>query len=107
MATFTWTFPQFIVNPQEGTLQNVVVGINWVCTGTDGVVTSSMSGSVKLGSPNPAQFVPYNDITQAMAYEWVSQGISMAGVEAQIAKQIASLSQPILQPQTPPFATGA
>ena len=104
---FEWTFPQFIVNPQEGALQNVVVGINWVCTGTDGTVTSSMSGSVKLGSPNPAQFVPYADITQAMAYEWVSGQISMTGVQNQIAAQIASLSQPILQPQNPPFATGA
>ena len=103
MATFTWTFPQFIVNPQEGALQNVVVGINWVCTGTDGTVTSSASGTVKLGTPNPAQFIPYADITQEMAYQWVAGQISMPGVEAEIAKQIVSLSQPIIQPQNPPF----
>ena len=103
MATFTWTFPQFIVNPQEGALQNVVVGINWVCTGTDGTVTSSSSGTVKLGNPNPAQFVPYADITQEMAYQWVSGQISMTGVEVEIAKQIVALSQPIIQPQNPPF----
>jgi hypothetical protein len=100
---FTWTFPQFIVNPQEGALQNVVVGINWVCTGTDGSITSSASGTVKLGSPNPAQFIPYADITQEMAYQWVSGSISMPGVEAEIARQIVSLSQPIIQPQNPPF----
>lgn len=103
MATFTWTFPQFIVNPQEGALQNVVVAINWVCTGTDGTVTSSASGTVKLGTPNPAQFIPYADITQEMAYQWVSQGISMSGVETQIATQIAQISQPLVQPQNPPF----
>jgi len=100
---FTWTFPQFIVNPEEGPLQNVVVGINWVCTGTDGSATSSASGTVKLGSPNPAQFTPYADITQEMAYQWVAGGISMSGVEAQIAKQIAALSKPTIQPQNPPF----
>jgi len=100
---FTWTFPQFIVNPEEGPLQNVVVGINWVCTGTDGSATSSASGTVKLGSPNPAQFTPYADITQEMAYQWVAGGISMSGVEAQIAKQIVALSKPTIQPQNPPF----
>lgn len=100
---FQWTFPQFIVNPQEGTLQNVVVGINWVCTGTDGTVTSSASGTVKLGNPNPAQFIPYADITQEMAYNWVSEEISVTGVELQIAQQIAQLSQPLVQPQNPPF----
>lgn len=106
MASFTWTFPQFIVNPQEGALQNVVVGINWVCTGTNNGVTSSASGTVKLGTPNPAQFVPYADITQEMAYQWVSGQISMAGVEAQIAQQIAALSPAPIQPQNPPFSTG-
>jgi len=100
---FAWTFPQFIVNPQEGTLQNVVIGINWVCTGTDGIITSSASGTIKLGTPNPAEFTPYSEITQEMAYQWVSDSISMSGVEAEIAKQIAALSQPIVQPQNPPF----
>ena len=91
------------MNPREGDLQNVVIGINWVCTGTDGIITSSASGTVKLGSPNPAEFVPYADITQEMAYQWVSGCISMPGVEAQIAIQIAALSKPIIQPQNPPF----
>jgi hypothetical protein len=100
---FNWSFPQFIVNPQEGQLQNVVVGINWVCTGTDGIVTSSSSGTVKLGNPNPAQFIPYANITQEMAYQWVSQGINMPEVEVQIARQIAALSKPVIQPQNPPF----
>jgi len=101
---FTWTFPQFIVNPSTDGLTNVVTAINWVCTGTDGAYTSSASGSVKLGTPNPAKFIPYADITQEMAYIWVSQGISMPGVESGIAAQIKQLSQPYAQTQSPPFS---
>lgn len=84
-------------------LRNVVTAINWVCTGTDGIVSSTSSGTANLGQPNPAEFVPYADITQEMAYQWVSGCISMPGVEAEIAKQIAVLSQPVVQPQNPPF----
>ena len=100
---FTWTFPQFIVNPSSDGLTNVVTAINWVCTGTNGLVTSSSSGTVQLGTPNPAEFVPYADITQEMAYQWVSQSISMPGVEAAIAAQINQISTPQVQPQNPPF----
>ena len=100
---FTWEFPQFIVNPSSDGLSNVVTAINWVCTGTDGTVTSSASGTANLGSPNPAEFVPYADITQQMAYAWVSQCISMPAVESQIAAQINQLSQPVTQSQAPPF----
>ena len=100
---FTWEFPQFIVNPSSDGLTNVVTAINWVCTGTDKTYTSSASGTANLGSPNPAEFVPYANITQQMAYAWVSQCISMPGVEAQIASQINLLGETTSQTQQPPF----
>jgi hypothetical protein len=100
---FAWSFPQFIVNPSVDGLTNVVTAINWVCTGTNGLVTSSSSGTVQLGTPNPAEFVPYADITQEMAFQWVSQSISVTGVEAAIAAQINQISTPQVQPQNPPF----
>ena len=100
---YTWEFPQFIVNPSSDGLTNVVTAINWVCTGTNGLVTSSSSGTVQLGTPNPAEFTPYADITQEMAFQWVSQSISVTGVEAAIAAQINQISTPQVQPQNPPF----
>ena len=100
---YTWEFPQFIVNPSVDGLTNVVTAINWVCTGTNGLVTSSSSGTVQLGTPNPAEFIPYADITQEMAFQWVSQSISVTGVEAAIAAQINQISTPQVQPQNPPF----
>jgi len=103
MITYTWSFPQFIVDPNSNGLANVVTAINWVCTGTNGAITSSASGTVNLGSPNPAEFVPYANITQQMAYQWVAGCISMPGVEAQIASQINLLGETTSQTQQPPF----
>lgn len=103
MAVFTWTFPQFIVDPFSAGLKNVVVAINWVCTGTDKVNSSTASGTVQLPSPNPAQFIPYDQITQDLAFQWVSGLISVQAVEDGIAVQIAQISVPQLQPQLPPF----
>jgi hypothetical protein len=100
---YKWSFPQFIVNPLSDGLPNVVTAINWVCSGTDGFVSSSSSGTVKLGTPNPAQFIAYADITQDMAYRWVAESISMNGVQDQIAAQIKQLSQPVMLTQKPPF----
>lgn len=100
---YSWSFPQFIVDPVYDGLQNVVTAINWVCVGTDGYVSSSNSGTVKLGSPNPAEFVPYSEITQEMAMQWVSERISIVGVQDMIAAQIAEISKPPVQPQKPPF----
>jgi len=100
---FTWTFPQFIVDPTSDGLTDVVTAINWICTGTDGTVSSSSSGTANLGTPNPAEFVPYANITQSLAYQWVSGCISMPAVESGIAQQIIVLSKPVVQTQAPPF----
>lgn len=103
MASYNWTFPQFIVDPVKDGLSDVVTAINWVCTGTDQGINSTDSGTVVLGSPNPAQFVPYSQITQEMAFNWVSECINVQIVEQTIAKQIAQLSIPQIQPQNPPY----
>ena len=103
MTTFTWTFPQFIVSPTSDGLTNVVTAVNWVCTGTDGTISSSASGTAKLGTPNPAEFVPYADITYDMAYSWVAGCISIPAVENEITKQVEQLSQPVSQTQEAPF----
>ena len=103
MVSYNWTFPQFIVDPVKDDLSDVVTAINWVCTGTDGGVNSTDSGTVVLGSPNPSQFIPYDQITQEIAFNWVSNCINMDIVETSIAKQILQLSIPQVQPQNPPY----
>ena len=100
---FIWSFPQFIVNPRDGTLDQVVVGINWVCVGSNGDVSSSKSGTVNLGSPNPAEFIPYDQITESQAYLWVSQSINMQAIQDSLGIELAAISKPVIQPQNPPY----
>lgn len=99
----SWSFPQLIVNPREGALPNVVIGINWICTASDDVNSVSDTGTVMLGNPNPAEFTPYDQITYTMAYNWVAEGISMEVVQNNVLAKLAALSAPVIQPQNPPF----
>jgi len=94
---FTWSFPQFVINFSYNDPPNVVAAINWICTGTNGNVSTSLSGTVHLGAPDLSNFVPYSEITYAQAFEWVSQSINTIAVESQIASQISQLSRPINQ----------
>ena len=96
---FTWTYPQLIVNPTEQGLPNVVVAINWVCTGTDGNKSASSSGTVRLPSPNPAEFIPFDQITNDMAATWVKSMLNADAVEKSIERRIALASIPVLEPR--------
>jgi hypothetical protein len=100
---FNWSFPQFIVNPKDGDMTEVVIGINWICTATDGNVSANSFGTVMLPAPNPAEFIPYDQITYQMTYDWVGSQISMPIVEKDLTIQVENLSQPATQSQNPPF----
>ena len=104
MITYNWTFPQFVIEPSLDGMINVVTAMVWMCTGVDDLdgATALNSGRVALKPPVPATFVPYDEITEALALEWLAQYISMPGVERLIAAQIASQRQPV-QPINPPF----
>ena len=97
---YTWTFPQLIVEPVQGTLPNVVIAINWVCTGTDGITSASQNGTVRLEQPSSAGFIPYDDISHDIAMQWVSGKISIKAVQKQIETAIANASKPIVVSRT-------
>ena len=88
-----------IVDPTEQGLPNVVVAINWVCTGTDGVKSASSSGTVRLPDPNPAEFIPFDQITTEMASNWVKSMLNATAVEKSIANRIDIASVPVLEPR--------
>lgn len=106
MISFNWTFPSFVLVPEADGLQNVVVGMNWMCTGLNSETgtSSSSGGSVMLAPPNPDHFVPYPVLTQEMALGWLSGSISMPNVENQISAAILTLDRQKEVPTTPPFS---
>lgn len=108
MITYNWTFPQFVIEPSLDGLTNVVTAMVWCCTGVDDLDGTSAlnSGRVVLKPPSPTQFVPFDQITEAMALDWLTSYISMPGVEKQVALLIAAQRQPV-QPIDPPFVAAS
>lgn len=92
MTTTTWTIDQLDHSLPDGT----VLTAHWRCTGTDGTFTGSVYGSQALPSNDPATpgFVPYEQITEALALQWLHEAMDVeqvlaheANVQAQIDKQ--------------------
>lgn len=87
-----WSISQLERNLPE----QVALTAHWRCTGTDGTFTGSVYGSQALPSNDPATpgFVPYEQITEALALQWLHEAMDVeqvlaheANVQAQIDKQ--------------------
>lgn len=109
MATvITWTISQLDCYPQVGTETDVVFTAHWQCTGTDGTYTSQVYSTCAIPAPDPADFVPYDQLTQDEVLGWCwSNGVDKAATEAAVQTQIDNqINPPIVSPALP-WAQGA
>jgi hypothetical protein len=103
MTTFTWSFPQFDVVPSEDGLTDVVKTIHWRYDAVDGEYAAGAYGTVGLGEPNPTDFIPYDQLTEAWAINAVSASINVPEMQAALEKQIADEKNPPIVPMAPPW----
>jgi len=98
--TYTWAIKS-LKKTNEGDLQNVVVQTQWTCTGTDEDGDSGVFNGATpfpITSVDPANFVPYEELTEADVLAWI-QGVVVGSykehVDQQIEKQIFLKKNPV------------
>ena len=106
--TYTWQILRLGLQDElnhEGTLlENSIVNVKWkrVATDTDGTVASYV-GNTKLSAANvaAADFVALNDVTNAMALEWVTDNVSageLSRIDAQLESKVERNRQRSVRP---------
>lgn len=59
-------------------------------------------GTVSVATPHPASFTPYEEVTEQMVIDWVSESPSTAGVDDNLVAQIDNQrTPPIVRLQLP------
>ena len=87
-----------LTQPVVDTFANVVVLVYWQVNATDGTLSSSVAGAASLGPPDAADFVAYQDLTEAHVLTWFNDPCS-PDVKAYLENQITSqVSAPVSLP---------
>lgn len=103
--TYTWEVTGMKVT-KAGTLNNYVVQTYWKKIGTDADgFSGSFSGATPF-APDPTQpnFVPYDQLTQAIVLSWIEPVVTGSyeqHVNAAIAKAIAEARDPVIDEPLP------
>lgn len=97
-VTITWNIVQFDVIPSQGGLTEVVKSIHWSAVGTDGQYNGSNFGIVSLAPAESGSFVPYDQITEPEAIDWVKTALG----PVQVAKTEEIINNQIEAEKNPP-----
>ena len=94
-----WSIGALDCRVQEDGLSDVVYQCHWRCSATevdgDKTYSASVYSTCSVPGPNPASFVPYNQLTQEEVLNWIwANGVDKAATEAAVQTQIDNLINP-------------
>ena len=110
MNTYVWSVTSMFTLPKVFDKLNCVVHIHGQLTGSNNAtppVTASIKYNVQLVvKEDELNFVPYEQITEAMAVEWAKEVLtpqSVSNLEAYVDGQIESIVNPPVTPSPQPL----
>ena len=97
--TYTWTIPTCEHEIADGG----VYVVHWRANGVDDDGNSAASyGTCGLTyDASSADFIPYDDLTEAQVQGWIWEEVSQADIEASIASKIDAIANPTTASGTP------
>lgn len=81
-----------IANLERNTDGDVVTTVHWVATKTDGEAVGSSYASLAVEPGD--NFVPYDQLTEAIVIDWVKEKLDLVSLEAALDAQIAEQKEP-------------
>jgi len=96
MITYTWMVTAMEA-VTEGDLDNVIVISYFTCSGEEDGLKGAASSDCTLLPPDPANFIPLDQITEQEAVSWTLQALGSSGVqkyEDMVAAQIEGQKTP-------------
>jgi hypothetical protein len=97
-VTYTWTIPTVERNLSDGG----ITIIHWRCTGVDGDYSSSNYGTTShTPDADAADFIAYDDVTEANCIAWAQAALDQDAIETAIADDIGVKKTPTTGSGTP------
>lgn len=98
MITYTWEFPRFSAHPTLNGMSNVVYGVEFILSATDGEGHGAqVFGTVGLSEPDPDNFRQFNLLTHSVVVEWVEASMGeevLTDYKTNLENQIEQQRQP-------------
>jgi hypothetical protein len=107
MTIFKWVFGPMECYVDVDGLTDVVYTVNWryqAARENDGKeYFTEVYGATGVGFPDPATFVPYDQITEEMTIGWMESALDVPAMQKNLDLQIDLQINPVTVTLPPPF----
>jgi hypothetical protein len=102
-VTYTWTFPSLTVARSLGGMTDVVTGVHWTVTASDGTNSATAFGDASIPLDEEG-FVPFASLTSDDVKSWLANDLGADWVDS-IEGSLANNINPPIVTMPPPWAS--
>ena len=96
MINYQWTISALDCKVKEEDLNDVVYTVHWRYRGTDeNGITAETYGAQSVGTPDPDDFTPYDEITKEQVVSWLEASMDVDAMDVNLANQINLIINPV------------
>lgn len=106
MNIYNWIFPSLDIAPSADGLTDVVKVVHWRLGASDGTNYTDVYGSQTLSSPNPEDFIAYDNLTPEIVQAWTEASLGadrVAELKTSLDGELARMTNPPIVSQSPPW----
>lgn len=103
--TTTWTYRRFNVYKTYGDLTDVVYSYSYTVTVTDGAISASRNGSIRLNFDVITNFTPFTSLTKEIVQQWTEASIDTASIIKNLTEVIIANNAEVVQNLPAPWET--
>ena len=97
--TYQWTITDTKSVLEQDQFQGyVIVTCNWTLAAKDGFAYATTSGKTTFSDPNPADFVPFNDVSTDQMVEWITATLGQSTIDTMKASLAAQVEKQLNKP---------
>ena len=101
-----WQISAMDCKVSEDNLSDVVFNVHWQCSATEDGYSASVYSTCSVPGPNPASFVPFDQLTQTEVLNWIwSNGVDKSATEAAVEAQLELQKNPVTVSLPPPWVS--
>jgi len=93
---FTWVISQLDSIPSIDGMDKVISVIHYRAQKQHEDFTADTYGSLSVGTPHEASFIPYDEVTKEMVDGWLTEGLNCETIEANLDAKIEDFINPLV-----------
>lgn len=107
MIEYTWEIISLYTIPEQGSLKDIILKINWRYQASEGPHVADVYGVTEIDPPSSDTFINFKDIKEEQIIEWLLKKINFEDLKNEVNQKLEKVKTPLIKEVRTPWEQAA